>query len=525
MVPGLRSKLSLPLVAFPLLLLTPSAAIAQVSPDRIEKEFAGIVVDENGNPLADVAVDAWTWYPGNETTTDEKGVFRLTLGEENPELRFSKPGYSPHYIPQQSRDAKAFLVTLNDDTFLEGVLRGPDGRPVANATIRAEQGPHEGDGVVINGVTTTTTTDADGRYRLYLFPEEYQIQVAVPDTGVARIENIAVAAGQGKQFDVKLSEGVCFVANVIDATSGKPVKDVVLWNWRDRSVLGISDGEGKIVIDGMLPGKYEFNVGHGEPEKIRELGGAEVYQHGELGRWWSADAAKEWQRRTVEPSGWQRNFDDLSFELAIGMEPVTIEVEQGVVFTGHVYDPEGKPVAGATVAPAKTGSGNSLTGDTRYSVRTKADGSYRVVMPAGNGFKYNLIAHDGDNGEWRQWANGVSEPLETKPGQTVSDFDLTLTRPATVRGKVTGDAGQSLREREVRAAASDGRENRYYDPTVRVQDDGTFELKFIRPGKHHIQVSPFWLSAKDAPAGTSAEVELAEGEVRDGIELKAPDQQ
>jgi hypothetical protein len=158
-------------------------------------------------------------------------------------------------------------------------------------------------------------------------------------------------------------------------------------------------------------------------------------------------------------------------------------------------------------------------------VRTKADGSYRVVMPAGNGFEYNLIAHDGEYGEWRQWANGLSESMETKPGQTVSDFDLTLTRPATVRSKVAGDAGRSLREREVRAAASDGRENRYYDPTVRVQDDGTFELKYIRPGKHHVQVSPFWLSAKDAPAGTSAEIELAEGEIRDGIELKAPDQQ
>src|SRR5580692_8103310 len=34
------------------------------------------------------------------------------------------------------------------------------------------------------------------------------------------------------------------------------------------------------------------------------------------------------------------------------MVPVSIEVEEGVVFAGHVYDPDGKPVFGATVAPA-----------------------------------------------------------------------------------------------------------------------------------------------------------------------------
>ncbi len=308
---------------------------------------------------------------------------------------------------------------------------------------------------------------------------------------------------------------------MLDAASHEPVEKLVLWSWRDRGVLGISDSAGKIVIDGMLPGKFEFNVGQGQSEM---LGGMRGYFHGTLGRWWSADAVNEWDRKSIRPDGFQRNFDNLSFDLASGMQPVVIEVEQGVTFSGHVYDPDGQPVAGATVAPAKTGSGNSLTGDTRYSVKTDKDGAYRVVMPASNQSSYNLIAHDGDYQEWRQWANGVTDPLRTRPGQQLADFDLKLTRPATVRGRVIAGPDKALVDVKVRAAAADLRENRYYVPTVKVNRDGTFELKFIRPGKQDIQVSPFWLSPGQAPAGTSHLVELAEGEVLEGVELQATQQ-
>jgi beta-lactamase regulating signal transducer with metallopeptidase domain/thiol-disulfide isomerase/thioredoxin len=480
-------------------------------------EVGGVVVDSAGKPLADVLVDAWTWYPGNETKTDEHGAFRLRTRDarRKAEIRFSKEGYSPHYIVQQPPGVKDLLVTLGNKTYLEGILRGPDGEPISDATIRGEQRNKQGDGVMITEVATTTKSDAAGRYRLYVFPDTYEIQVAVPGVGVSRIAGVEVAADEAKALDIELKPGVRFEALVVEAGTKKPVKDLVLWNWRDKSVLGVSDENGRLVIEGMLPGNYQFNVGHGKPKAQGSR-----YSHGELGRWWSADSDQEWERKKIDENGWQRNFDDLSFRLSAGMKPVTIEVERGVVFSGHVYDPDGNPVAGATVAPAKTGSGNSLTGDTRYSVTTEKDGSYRVVMPAGNGFEYNLMAHDGRYKQWRNWANAVSEPLNTRPNQRFDNFDFTLNRPATVRGRVVAEEGRMVGNREVRAQSADLKENRYYDPTVKVKDDGSFELKFIRPGKHYIQVDPFWLAAADAPEGTSVMVDLAEGEVREGIELR-----
>ena len=86
----------------------------------------------------------------------------------------------------------------------------------------------------------------------------------------------------------------------------------------------------------------------------------------------------------------------------------------------------------------------------------------------------------------------------TKPGYRVNGLILKLTRPATVKGRVKADGG-NVAGLQVRAHAADLRGNRYYDPTTKTKEDGTFELKFIRPGKHYIQVEPFWLLAAECP--------------------------
>ena len=66
------------------------------------------------------------------------------------------------------------------------------------------------------------------------------------------------------------------------------------------------------------------------------------------------------------------------------------------------------------------------------------------------------------------------------------------------------------------------RENRYYDPTVKTEIDGSFELKFIRPSEQFLQVAPFWLDAAQAPPGTSHTLTLRPGETREGIDFRIP---
>jgi hypothetical protein len=198
---------------------------------------------------------------------------------------------------------------------------------------------------------------------------------------------------------------------------------------------------------------------------------------------------------------------------------VTITLEPAVKITGAVRDPDGKPVAGATVAPALTGTGNSLTGDTRFSVKTDEQGRFEMSLPASGEHEYNLVAHDGNYQQWRTWANGVHRPFRAKPGEQLTVV-LLLTKPARVRGHVVDGSGKPIADREVRASAVDRLENRYYDPTVKTAADGTYDLKFIRPGEQYIQVAPFWLDAQQAPSGTSQTVTLQPGETKDGVNFQ-----
>ncbi len=499
---------------------TPVAAASLDSLKAEEGKIVGVVVDIDGKPIENALVDAWTWWEGTEVRTNADGSFNLNPKQderERVEIRISKLRYSPYYNHLQATGVRPQKFVLGNQTFIEGTVTDSEGKPVGGAVVRGEQGAKQADGVVIGSVATETTTNAEGRYRMYVFPDTYDFKISSPVKGVGRLPEISVKKDEAKQLDIRLSKGVRFEAEVVDAESGKPVEGFVLWSWKQPGIIGKSDAKGEIAIDSMLPGEFEFQVGGGKPFKRNRIEG---YFHGPFGRWWSEDALTKFERKQMVPGQFQRNLDGLSFDLSVGMEPVRIEVERGVVFFGKVFDPDGNPVEGATVAPARTGSGNSLTGDTRYSKKTKADGSYRVVMPAGNDFQYNLVAHDGKYQQSRNWANAVTDPIESRPGDRI-EMDITLNRPATVKGRVVSQEDRSVAGLKVRSHAADLRGNRYYDPTVGKTDkDGNFEIKFIRPGKQYIQVEPFWLSASDAPSESTAIVELTEGETKTGIELK-----
>ena len=142
-----------------------------------------------------------------------------------------------------------------------------------------------------------------------------------------------------------------------------------------------------------------------------------------------------------------------------------------------------------------------------------------MLLPASNDAQYNLMAHDGKYQQWRNWANGVLPPIHTRPGEEIGDVVLTLTRPAVVRGKVVDPQDKAMPYCEVRASAVDKLENRYYDPTARTNADGTFELKFVRPGDQLIQSAPFWGRAEDAPAASTKRVTVEAGQTLSDVRL------
>jgi beta-lactamase regulating signal transducer with metallopeptidase domain/protocatechuate 3,4-dioxygenase beta subunit len=477
-------------------------------------ELAGRVVDADGKPLSGVVVDVWTWHPGNETLTDADGRFSLGGFDDREvvEVQFTKPGYGPALFVDRQTGLADWTVTLASDTFLEGRVLGPDGKPVPRARIRAVRGPFENPEGIIGAVWTETGAAADGRYRMHFEPGKYDIHVRAPRVGLARLQNTMVAKGDQRQLDIQLRLGPTFRAQVLDSQTNEPVAGIRLSNWQQPGIEGVSAADGMLTIENMTPGEFEFQVS-AVGEKQHELAG-------QYARWWSPDAIHTHQRKAEnDTSGIQRNFDDLAFNVLGNTEPVKIFVEKAVSIRGRVIDPDGNPVAGATVAPAKTGSGNSITGDTRYSVKTADDGTFHLRLPASGTSMYNLIAHDGGYQEWRRWANGVGDVLHTRPAEELTGIELELTRPGIVRGKVLDGDGKPVPKHRVRTQAADKLENRYYDPVTRTDEKGEFEFRFVRPGEHYVQADPFWLAAEDADSDTSKRISVKAGETVDGIEL------
>jgi len=470
------------------------------------KVFSGKVVDESGSPLEGVKVDAWTWCPGTETLTDKNGEFKLETpaAASRIEVRIGKDGFSPAHITTQEVGTLVEPLILSNKTFFEGIVTDANGRPVPNAMISVRCGPKQAPGVVVTSLAYDTTTDKDGRYRLYAHPDTYDVQVRTPEKLVARLPNTILAQNQGKALNVSVGEGLTYLAHVTDSVTGQPIKGVRLCNDFQKEIEGVSDEQGMIRISGMLAGGCEFHV------DAAALG----YR-----RWWSQQSKRDWERLKIEPSGWQRNFDSLSFDLTQGMGPVEVVLEKGVTIRGKIVAPDGSPVANATAAPALTGTGNSLTGDTRFSVKSKEDGTFEMLLPASGAVSYNLVAHAGQYGQWRKWANGKLPPIQTKPGDVINDVVLTLSPPCVVRGRVCNGEGKPVPNCEVRSQPKARDENRYYDPSVQTNADGTFELKFVPPGENVIETPPFRANHSKAPKGSFQIVESKPDSPIEGIEL------
>ncbi|MFC1693081.1 M56 family metallopeptidase [Candidatus Latescibacterota bacterium] len=184
-----------------------------------------------------------------------------------------------------------------------------------------------------------------------------------------------------------------------------------------------------------------------------------------------------------------------------------------MTITGKVIDPEGNPVAGIPVdvareIPLTSSFGNSLTGDTRFTVRTDINGDFRITFPtniergnrnthftqlvrrnSGKNGGIVLVAHAGNNPTLVQdhrWisnlANGISHPINLEKGD-VGPVTIKLTKGATISGTVNDSRGKLLPNQRVRVAYADGRYNRYYIPFTKTDDTGHFTISNVRPGK------------------------------------------
>ena len=355
------------------------AKAPSAEPVAADDELAGLVVDPQGRPLEGVQVLIWE-HDDDQIRTDQHGRFRHKISAANADekhllVRFRKEGVAPRLIDDWQPNRGEREITLENNTFFEGTVKCPDGKPAADVLIRANQGPKHNQQAMIDYIWTETRTDANGHYKLLVEPDTYAIEVRAPGVGASRVPKddekgdnpprkehfflqprpkIAIDDNEAKHLDIQLDPGIDFRAIVLDNETGKPVPNVRLWHWQYPGIEGRSDKDGIVTIPWMPSGEFTFMIE------------APGYVRG-----WSEDIPERWKKLIEEsqrehPAKLMIALDEgLTFHLKPDMPRVSIELEPVETITGHVLDPEGKPVAGATVAPACAPAAEHRSGATR----------------------------------------------------------------------------------------------------------------------------------------------------------------
>ncbi len=293
---------------------------------------------------------------------------------------------------------------------ISGYVKDFGGNPVDNALIRFKGSTNQlKSGINVSTLFETYSKD-DGSFYINIESNTYDIYVRIPGIGAAYYSDEIIKKDEPRFINVSLDEGVDFRAKFIDRETNKPIQNIYVYLQQFDGIECVSDKDGIIEITELLPGSIQLQI-----------------DSDDYTRWLSEDATNAQGRIEVFGSdGWQINIENPYFELYKGMEPVEIFGERNVKIRGWVFDTNSKALAGATVSPFLGRSGNPLTGDKRFNVQTKDDGSFEMILPSSGKAEYILIAHTGNFKWWRDKPGEVAKPFRTTPGQVINNLNLTI---------------------------------------------------------------------------------------------------
>jgi hypothetical protein len=160
---------------------------------------------------------------------------------------------------------------------LEGVVRGPDRKPIEKALVVAAPAARSF-GNAFDRTPVSTRTDASGRFRLTLRTREPQT-VRVEASGLAAATRRDVTPGTPLAFD--LTAGGVIEGTVRDGDSSAPVANVRVEAWQSGAVRAAdvpdsgrvsarTDPNGRFTLKGLANGRYDvFASGRGRSSGTR----------------------------------------------------------------------------------------------------------------------------------------------------------------------------------------------------------------------------------------------------------------
>ena len=438
--------------------------------------ISGRVTDPAGAAVEGARVVAWLSGERPDRPESVRPCYReLGSARTNGEGRFIleslPPGWwtvrasAPGWLPADSerRQVRAgeslegMEIALGRGETVAGRVLSPDGAPLSGAEVQALGGP-------------SAVSGADGTYRLEgVETGERTVEATHPDHEFAS-RTLEVEPGENR-LDLKLERdrrreirgrvlGPLAEARVLGPSSSWTTTDgSFLLRERDgrpeiwAQAEGYAPAQAEVVVDGSPVSGVEIRLSRGGILQGRLLG---LDREGLAGAVVELDLPPLFQRRSgVDPQGSYRitglppgtwevtartGSRTLKERVEISPEETILDLVFQPVFevSGRVLDPDGLPVADATVRLFTSGSGGWAY--------TRSDGSFRIELEEGAYRGFALKAG--------YLSARLEEPVRVEGG-SVEGIELTLGRGTVLRGRILGlEPGD--RAREVWAEGPDG---------------------------------------------------------------------
>lgn len=420
----------------------------------------GLVTDEQGRPLAEARVSSAPSDPasvplerrrqrlevggGGGSRTGPDGRFRVEslIQGVSYDLSVELDGYVPAKVSGVEPPARAPLrIEMKPAPSLTGRVVGPDGRPVAMASVAARG---EGDAAHMPPLASAGC-DESGRFRLFFAaPGSVTLAARATDYRTKIVRGVEVPArGEVGPIEISLEPGAVLEGRVLDER-GTPVSGAQVSAQSTGALFGVSevwqvsnDAEGRYRLEGLDLGPYDVSATAGD-RKARA-----------------------------------------SVDIGLSVQSLDLRLEEQASVSGRVTDAAGAPVVGAGVflIPADP------EGERAQRVTSGADGAF-VFPPVSRGTYRLIVLAEGF---------GVSPPEELRVDRDLAGLDLRLSPGAVVNGLVRGLSPEELPAVRI-VAVREGAETRTHPlpgtflPGT-VDRDGRYRILQLGPGKWRVIAS------------------------------------
>jgi uncharacterized GH25 family protein len=443
--------------------------------------LSGRVLDQAGAPVAEaklqVELGSVIFGRGGMEVREGKsgadGTFDLqAVAAGKLFLIAEKDGYLESRTSLEVADGQhvqGLTPKLDSGGVLAGVVRWPDGQPVARAEVDASFDPSALGGLeafnAFQGVDGEAETDERGAFRITgLGKGPFVVRV---EQRPASDETGSGSAGDGAKPPPKPK----WKAELRGQKT--PREDLELVLEPPLSVAGrVVDSEGKPVS------KFKVSARpHVEGSPIAGLGRAAVSQSYE-----SADGA--FALEGLHAGKWELRAEAQDFAppdggplvelpLPAGAQPVLLTLLRSASVSGRVVDPLGNPVKDAQVAPKieLADVTKFVSRGERLEARTQSDGSFTLAS-LGPG-SYNLVASASG------WARSEPVAVTVAESQLQEGLVLTLRRGGSIRVEVFDEQGLPASDQPVMAQNPADIGSQRMGSTG---SDGQFLFEAVEPG-------------------------------------------